>query len=149
MSLSFICSGGEPWLYITSLYHLWYISHSSTAGYWSELSYHMGHPNHVWKWVNREISGSYSVRDSVGFSLCWQVFCNVFSCFVGRPFVAKYPDSIMAFVLIIVKAGTVSSKDILLLSLFYSGVSPREKQVSHSKVTMLSRTAQPDICFTM
>lgn len=55
----------------------------------------------------------------------------------------------MGFVFIIIKAGTVSPKDILLLSLFYSGVSPREKQVPHSKVTVLSRTAQPDICFTM
>lgn len=54
----------------------------------------------------------------------------------------------MGFVLIIIKAGTVSSKDILPLSLFYSGVSPREKQVPYSKVTVLSRTAQPDICFT-
>lgn len=50
----------------------------------------------------------------------------------------------MGFVFIIIKAGTVSSKDILLLSLVYSNVSPREKQVLHSKVT-----AQPDVCFTM
>jgi len=55
----------------------------------------------------------------------------------------------MGFVLIIIKAGTVSTNDIWLLSLFYSGDSPREKQVPHSKVTVLSRTAQPDVCFTM
>lgn len=55
----------------------------------------------------------------------------------------------MGFVLLIIKAGSVSSKDMFLHSLCYSGVSPREKQVPHSKVTVQSRTAQPDNCFAM
>lgn len=74
-------------------------------------------------------------------------FCNVFSSSIGRQFLTPNLESIMSFVLIIIKAGTASSKDIFV-SLFYSGVSPREKQAPHSKVTALSRTTRPDTCFT-
>lgn len=53
----------------------------------------------------------------------------------------------MLIVFIIIKAAAVSSENVLLLLLFHSDVSPREKQVLYRKVTVLSGTVQPDICF--
>lgn len=74
------------------------------------------------------------MRGSLGSTLLPFIICDVYS--------------IMGLVFVIIKAGLVTSKDILLLSLFYSGLSPRENQVPHSKVIVLSSAAQPDTCFT-